>query len=281
MKYSLIMCVKNGGQRLRTCLAHIAPVADDEDLDIVLVDNGSTDGETYDMLKAFALEAPCPCSVIRCTRAGNSAGRNAALPVARGDVLLFIDGDCYIAPDFVKTWKEIFATRSIGYAAGRILRYSLEVSNLGFNEGEHEIALAPGHFVARGFVQGSNMAFSRNCLERAGAFDERFGAGTPFAGEEWDLALRISFAGSAGGYYPGPTVFHDHQRNGNVADERLFFYDYGAGAVYSKHLFTPQWAGVLRRLAGETLRLRGSPVRLGMLFAGCWAYFFPKKRGSR
>ncbi len=276
MKYSLILCVKNGGEQLRTCLDHMAVVASDDDLDVVLVDNGSTDGKTLDALKDFAAMAPCPCSVVQCTKAGNSAGRNAALPVARGDVLLFIDADCYVAPDFVKAWKDVFATHSLGYATGRILRYSLDSSPLGCNESGDQIPLAPGSFVSRGFVQGSNMAFLRTCLERAGAFDDRFGAGTPFAGEGWDLALRISFAGFAGGYYPGPTVSHDHQRKEDVADARQLFYDYGAGAVYAKHLFTPHWAGVLRKLAGETWRLLTSPARLGMLGAGFVAYFFPK-----
>lgn len=79
MKYSLILCVKNGGEQLRTCLDHMAVVASDDDLDVVLVDNGSTDGKTLDALKDFAAMAPCPCSVVQCTKAGNSAGRNAGL----------------------------------------------------------------------------------------------------------------------------------------------------------------------------------------------------------
>lgn len=80
------------------------------------------------------------------------------------------------------------------------------------------------------------MAFRRECLASAGEFDERFGAGTPFAGEEWEVSVRASFLGWKGGYFPGPKVSHDHRRDRSEARRRRIYYLFGAGGVYAKSI---------------------------------------------
>jgi GT2 family glycosyltransferase len=117
--------------------------------------------------------------------------------------------------------------------------------------------VAAGAFVPPGFVQGSNMAFTRACLDHAGWFDERFGSGVPFAGEDWDMSLRASFAGFAGGYFPGPKVSHDHRRPvAEIYTLRGRFYEYGAGAVYAKHMRGRRIPVLGLRFARHAKRLR-------------------------
>ena len=54
-----------------------------------------------------------------------------------------------------------------------IRRHSAEQDTLGCIEDE-DIKRIPAHvFVPNGFIQGSNMAFRRSCLDAAGEFDER------------------------------------------------------------------------------------------------------------
>jgi hypothetical protein len=149
-----------------------------------------------------------------------------------------------------------------------ITRFDPAQSMLGCNERMEEELIPVGGFTRRGLIQGSNMAFRRDCLEAIGIFDERFGAGTPLAGEEWDLALRASLAGWAGGYFPPPRVFHDHGRAGSTARERLLFYDYGGGAVYAKHSFGRGGLKVITGYLKELIRFRRDSGRIGALVGG-------------
>jgi glycosyltransferase involved in cell wall biosynthesis len=237
MATSLILCTRNGGERLGTCLAHLDALDAGPDFELVIVDNGSDDGVSWPMIEAFAAGARHKTLALRCFRPGNSAGRNDGIAAASGDLLLFIDDDCYAAPDFVRAWERVFGEHGVGYGTGMVLRHDPAMSFLGCREDPEPRLLAPRRFVPAGFIQGSNMAFTRACLDRAGLFDERFGSGVPFAGEDWDISLRASFAGFAGGYFPEPKVSHDHRRPvSSIIASRGRFYEYGAGAVYAKHM---------------------------------------------
>ena len=265
---SFILCTKNGGRRLLACLDHIERLRAPGDMELLLVDNGSTDGESFEALNAFAARSRFASRVLRTFVPGNSAGRNVALEHATGDVQMFIDDDCYVDPGFAEAWGAVFAQHDVGYASGMIVRFDPGHSMLGCNEHDREVRIEPGAFVRRGFIQGSNMAFRRECLRAVGRFDERFGAGTAFAGEEWDLALRASRLGWAGGYFPQPRVAHDHGRADGDARERLLFYDYGAGAVYAKNTFSRAGVTVFRQYVRELEGLRADAPRRAMLRRG-------------
>ena len=264
MKATLILCVKNGDDRLQTCLDHIARLNGPDDLQIILVWEGAasplcadnSNDITFKCMAAFAETSKFECLLLQNLTPGNSAARNSAIKKATGELVIFIDGDCYVEANFVKDWLIIFSMIDIGFASGRIVRFNQEYSMLGCNESRTEKFIRALAFVPRGLIQGSNMAFRRSCLERAGLFDEHFGGGTPFAGEEWELALRASFVGFGGGYFPTPGVTHDHRRLGHIARERLLYYDYGAGAVYAKHMFGRRRLVVTRKFLDEICWLK-------------------------
>ena len=268
MHVSLNLCTKNGGARLQACLDAIERLdVRSSEIELLLVDNGSTDGSSYELLRAFSAATRFRCTVLQTYTPGNSAGRNLALRHAAGDLQLFIDDDCYVAPAFVKDWRLIFSRRNIGYASGMVLPHDRSYSMMGCTEQATEEFVPAGRFVRRGLIQGSNMAFTRACLDAAGPFDERFGAGTPFAGEEWDVALRASAKGWAGGYFPQPRVAHDHRRTEVEGRERLLFYDYGAGAVYAKNTFRLR-GRIFSSYTCELRLLKQDRQRRGMLLNG-------------
>jgi glycosyltransferase involved in cell wall biosynthesis len=281
MKTSLILCTKNGGARLRTCLAHLDAVDADADFEIILVDNGSDDGVSASVLTDYARASRHRCRLIRCLRPGNSAGRNDGIRIAEGDLLIFIDDDCYADPGLVRAWREIFTVHDVGYASGMVLRHDSSASMLGCRETTDILLMPAGELVEPGFVKGSNMAFRRSCFERIGLFDERMGSGVPFAGEDWDIALRLSFAGFAGGYFPAPKVSHDHQRVGINHDSRLDFYEYGNGAVFAKHMRGRHFARLWRRFVRQLRRLRATPRRLLTFLRGYWDFTRLSSRNGR
>lgn len=67
------------------------------ELEIILVDDGSTD-ESGAVCDRFALE-DTRVRVIHKENGGLSSARNAGLDVIKGDFVLFVDGDDYLAPD--------------------------------------------------------------------------------------------------------------------------------------------------------------------------------------
>lgn len=269
MATSLILCTRNGGERMLTCLAHIEALDAGPDFDVVLVDNNSDDGFSWEKIQEHVRTSRHACQAIRCTRPGNSAGRNDGIAVAKGDIFIFIDDDCYADPRLVRTWEEIFSTHDVGYGTGMVRRHDPAMSMLGCRE-TPEIQIVPaGTLMIPGFLKGSNMAFRKECFDKAGLFDERFGSGVPFAGEDWDMSLRLSFAGFPAGYFPAPRVSHDHRRpDAGLADDRLDFYEYGNGAVYAKHMRGRQFLPLLRRFIRHARKLRRTPGRLGALLKG-------------
>ena len=277
MDVSLILCTKNGGDKLNKCLAAIEGL-DAAVLDCHLVDNGSTDGVSYEALHRFAAASRFDVRVYQTFKRGNSAGRNVAIPHASGQLVLFIDDDCYPDPSFVADWVQVFQEPGVGYASGTIAPFDRNYSYESCNEYPHDRYMAPRQFVWRGFMTGSNMALSKACLNSIGLFDERLGAGTPFAAEDWDMSLRASAKGWKGRYSPVPRVAHDHRRTEDEAAGRWRFYDYGAGAVYAKHTFTGRGIRIMREFLRELARFAHDSVRRGDLLAGYFDFLRNRPR---
>jgi GT2 family glycosyltransferase len=274
MRASLILCTKNGGERLRSCLGHIDALESEAPFEVLLVDNGSTDGISWDLIQSFAASCRHECRVFQTFKTGNSAGRNVAVKEARGKLLLFIDDDCYVDSQFVDEWILADQRHVFGVASGMIIRYSEQQSGLGCKVHPEDQLIEPDTFVPRGFVQGSNMAFQNDCLREMGLFDERFGAGTRFAGEEWDVALRAGLKGWRCAYVPGPKVWHDHGRRDQDARERQIYYDYGAGAVYAKNSFGRRGAGVVGQFIRDLKNNNSDPRRILSLLGGYLDFLF-------
>ena len=257
---SLIICTKNRGQQLRACLDRVARLKVPFRWELILVDNGSTD-DTAQVMREFLSRFPGEGRYLHESRPGNGAGRNAAIRVSRGEILAFTDDDCYVEEDFLVEIAEVFSDPRVGYLTGRIMLFDPTDYRITVNESPQPRRISAGRVVPHGLVQGANMAFRRSALEQAGLFDEDFGAGARFAGEDWELALRVSFAGWDGGYFPGPTVWHHHGRKEPEARKLNRFYTIGEGAVYAKGVISHRrrlkmlgyW---LKRLGGDLLKRR-------------------------
>ncbi|SFU75748.1 Glycosyltransferases, probably involved in cell wall biogenesis [Methylobacterium sp. 174MFSha1.1] len=95
----LIPCFNQGRFLYEAALS--ATLATAARLEIVIVDDGSTDPGTRRQLaevEAVAADARCAVRVIRQANQGLSAARNAALDAARGRYLQFLDADDLLAP---------------------------------------------------------------------------------------------------------------------------------------------------------------------------------------
>ncbi|MEP7065321.1 MAG: glycosyltransferase [Gemmatimonadota bacterium] len=234
---SLIVCTRNRGERLDAFFGAIGRMRAHTPWELVVVDNGSTD-DTPARLRALASSVDVHVAVASEPRAGLGRARNAGVRAARGTLLAFTDDDCYPAPDFVDRVVDALACSDLSYVGGRILLYDAEDHPITIRVDTAAIPIPASTVVPTGLVQGANMAFRREVLERIGGFDDALGPGTPFCNDDVDAVARASAAGFSGSYVPEPVVHHHHGRRDPASIAALWrSYDHGRGAYYAKCIF--------------------------------------------
>lgn len=114
-RLSLILPVYNVAPWLPACLDSLIamqPAADE----IIAVDDGSTDGSAA-ILADYAERLP-QMQVIRQRNAGTAAARNAALAVAGGTHVCFMDPDDFVAPDYYGRLLQLAVEDDLDLAVG-------------------------------------------------------------------------------------------------------------------------------------------------------------------
>ncbi|MCR5485110.1 MAG: glycosyltransferase [Clostridiales bacterium] len=100
----MIIPVYNEERYLEECLDSVVGQTYG-DLDIIIVDDGSTD-RSGDICDRYA-ESDERVSVIHKENGGLSSARNAGLDAAKGEYLAFIDSDDYIAKDMIENMLDV------------------------------------------------------------------------------------------------------------------------------------------------------------------------------
>lgn len=234
---SVVLCTRNRAPQLARSLTALGALRHGADWELIVVDNGSTDG-TADVIEAFRVAAALPLRVVIENQPGLSRARNAGWRAARGDVVCFTDDDCYPQAGYLEAVERVFAETALGFFGGRLELFDPTDFPISIQPSRRPRRFAPGQFVPAGLVQGANMAFRRQALVDIDGFDEQLGAGTAFPAEDIDAVCRASMAGWAGVYEPSALVLHHHQRKAKDAASLVRLYDQGRGAYNAKVLFT-------------------------------------------
>jgi glycosyltransferase involved in cell wall biosynthesis len=98
MKFSVVIPVYNVKDYLRACIDSVL-VQDCGDCEIILVDDGSTDGVSGGICDEYALAHPGLIRVIHQPNGGLGAARNTGIAASTGDYLVFLDSDDSLTPD--------------------------------------------------------------------------------------------------------------------------------------------------------------------------------------
>lgn len=106
---SIIIPVYNCEKTIRKCLDSIFIQKNDLKYEIIIVDDGSSDG-TVEVVESV-IAGRGNVKFIHQENAGAGAARNKALRYASGDYLLFIDGDDYISSNSLNILKIEMAER--------------------------------------------------------------------------------------------------------------------------------------------------------------------------
>lgn len=98
MRFSIVIPVYNVADYLQLCIDSVL-ANDCRDCEIVLVDDGSTDGLCPAICDENAARHPKLIRVIHQENQGLGGARNTGMEAARGDYLFFLDSDDTIAPN--------------------------------------------------------------------------------------------------------------------------------------------------------------------------------------
>ncbi len=99
LQVSLIIPVYQGGDRFKDCVNALLELDyPQKNLQVIIVDDGSDDG-TWEWLSQEVF--PDNFTILRHVKnKGRAAARNTGIKQADGDVLIFLDADMLVKPDF-------------------------------------------------------------------------------------------------------------------------------------------------------------------------------------
>ena len=200
------------------CLSSFEDINHD-DIDILVWDNGSTDGTRE------AIEERFPSVEIRRSTenlgaaGGRNAGASAAMKLWGPKFLLFLDNDTVVTPDFICHLQKPFAeSSSVGITFPKILLLDdpERIDAAGGCRVQFHLGKTPA--VGHGEVDRGQYDVQRECgpggccvLVRADVFEAVNGFDTdydPYGFEDLDFSLRVKEAGYKHIYVPKAVIYH-------------------------------------------------------------------------
>ena len=177
---------------------------------IIVVDDASPH---LDAERLHAAIAPLQLLLLRNEQnQGRARARNAALQVASGDLVVFLDSDMTVGANFLRAHAQRHQNHAEAVFVGNI-RFAREIPPTSLTRylegrGVHRVDTdKPIPFNC--FVTG-NSSVRRSSLIRVGFFDEDL---TAYGGEDLELGYRLHLAGIPFYYAPEALSYHYHLRS--------------------------------------------------------------------
>ncbi|MEY3758107.1 MAG: hypothetical protein RLZZ263_1261 [Cyanobacteriota bacterium] len=206
MWISVVIPTYNRLPILQKCLRALeAQQLDDplEGFEVVLVDDGSTD-DTLAWILAHAAALP-HVRLIQQSHGGPAQGRNRGVAEANGDVIVFIDSDLVVTPDFLVAHARALERQWQQMGDRRCFTYGAVINTANFEDPTsepHKLRDLSWAYFATG-----NVAIDRRVLETAGLFDTRFHL---YGWEDLELGERLRRLGVVLVRCPEAVGYHWH-----------------------------------------------------------------------
>jgi glycosyltransferase involved in cell wall biosynthesis len=192
---SVVIPVRNEAAHLDEQLAALADQDYEGSWEVVVADNGSTDG-TPERVQAWVTRLPLRLEDAS-VRAGTGAARNQGVAAAAGDALAFCDGDDVVVPGWLAAHAE--ALEGADLVAGAIVFFD----DARGGESSTVPNRAPTLLGWLPYAQGANASVWRTAFDRVGGFPEH----NPGAGaEDVEFSWLVQLADLRFAYQPAAIV---------------------------------------------------------------------------
>lgn len=254
---TVVIPVRNGAATLGDQLAALSAQDSEVPWNLVIADNGSTDG-TRAVVERWRSALP-PVTVVAADHAvGINAARNAGIAAASAEVILLCDADDVVQPGWIDA--HVAALRSSDLCGGPLDVAALNTAHVA----EFSRPSAPdGPPVACRFLPyafGGNLGMWRRVWEAVGGFDEQWVRGST----EIEFCWRAQLVGFSLGWAPdavvayrlGPSMRHEVRRRFRSARSAVRLY----AQFRARGVPTPSIAPALRAWAWLAYRSPGAVI---------------------
>ena len=221
---SVIVPVRDGERTIATCLdAVLATDYPPDRREILVVDNGSSDAT------AAVIQAR-PVRYLHEPERGVSHARNRGIATSRGEILVFVDADCVVDPQWLTELVRPFSDAEVGAVAGDLQHVPPTTP------AERQAVRLLGNWQRFAFTSKpaypitANAAYRRDVLDRIGGFD-------PHMTRAQDVELGLRFQERSGlrlAYAENATARHRNRSTQLGFFRQQLGWAYGAGLVGAK-----------------------------------------------
>jgi glycosyltransferase involved in cell wall biosynthesis len=211
-KVSIVIPCFNQGAMLREALASVEQVRNANLLDVIVVDDGSSEAETTTILSQ--LEEAGYCVVAQPNR-GLGAARNAGIRLARGEFILPLDSDNRVRDAYLNEAASLLKDNpslDVIYA---------DAEYFGHRSGRWQIPEFDLLSLIRMNFIDACAVYRKSLWEKVGGYDEHM----PSMGwEDWDFWLRVAAHG--GSFFHLPKIGFDYRVRSDSMIVKTIGFDY-------------------------------------------------------
>lgn len=224
---SVILPVRNESDNIDAQLAALAGQSYPDSWEVIVADNGSTDGT---QLRAEAWRARLPALTIvdASARRGVAHARNAGLRAARGEVLLICDGDDIVADGWLSAMAAALEEHPLVTGHVDLLAMNRE-EQYGWT-GNAALVEAPLGYGLRRYAHGGNLGMWRHVLDALGGFDEML-----LRAEDIDFGWRAADLGISVHFVPRAVLFHRMYPTARSVFGSAVWGGIGESGLYRRH----------------------------------------------
>ena len=270
--YSVIVPVYNGAETIVRCLnALVRQSIASERYEIIVVDDGSNDATSDNILRWQQQVEPLHFTLIQKENGGAASARNHGAEIAKAPLLFFTDSDCAPTAKWIQTLAAPFADTEVVGVKGSYLTDQTELMAK-FVQSEYEDRYdRMGRHAQIDFIDTYSAAYRRNIFHENNGFDTSFAFN-----EDQEFSFRLSEKGYRLLFVPEAQVYHYHNHSVGQYWRRKFntgFWKSLITRAYPQHMVQDTHTPQVLKLQ---IILVGMLLGVGVLsFAG---FFWPPAR---
>jgi GT2 family glycosyltransferase len=229
---SVIVVTLDRSDLLQSCLTSLFRTVSSTSVDVVVVDNGSTD-DSLEILKDNFQEVRV---IANPTNVGFAKANNQAIPLCRGRYVVLLNNDTRVLDNAIQSLSEFMDRHpSIGCVGPQLLNAdgSVQPSYMRFPSlvgswrnfagartrwGARPLPRMEGGFAYVDAVSGACMMLRMDALDDVGLLDEEYF----MYAEETDWCYRAKQAGWRTAYYPASQVIHLGEQTAHQEPARFY-----------------------------------------------------------